>query len=354
MSNDYYTHGSFPTAGSPGSSASMRSELDSITGGFDKLVTLTANANKLIKVNSGATAQTTSTITDDGSTVAINNPLTATTFNGLTISSSTGTLTVANSKTVTFSNTLTFTGTDSSSVAFGAGGTVAYTSNKLSAFASTTSAELASVISDETGSGSLVFAASPTLSSVTVNTQLTIAGAQSITGQITSTLATGTAPFVIASTTKVSNLNVDLLDGADWAAPLAIGSTTPAAGAFTTLTTTGLASITNQINLTASAGIQYFLAGNQDGLGTNNPTVLRFANGGLNIGHGDSWSGTGGTITDYVTIDSSGNFISTVNTSAASLTANKTFVFELTSDTELKIKVRGSDGVTRSVSLTLA
>lgn len=34
----------------------------------------------------------------------------------------------------------------------------------------------------------------------------------SMSSQLTSTLATGTAPFVIASTTKVANLNVDLLD----------------------------------------------------------------------------------------------------------------------------------------------
>jgi hypothetical protein len=73
------------------------------------------------------------------------------------------TLTIADSKTLTVSNTLTFTGTDSSSVAFGAGGTVAYTGNKLSAFAATTSSELAGVISDETGTGALVFANTPTL-----------------------------------------------------------------------------------------------------------------------------------------------------------------------------------------------
>ena len=35
----------------------------------------------------------------------------------------------------------------------------------------------------------------------------------SASGQITSTVATGTAPLVIASTTKVSNLNADQLDG---------------------------------------------------------------------------------------------------------------------------------------------
>jgi hypothetical protein len=64
----------------------------------------------------------------------------------------------------------------------------------------------------------------------------------SASGQITSTLATGTAPFSIASTTVVPNLNVSQLLGNTWAAPAAIGSTTPAAGTFTSLTvTTGLA-----------------------------------------------------------------------------------------------------------------
>ena len=89
----------------------------------------------------------------------------ATTVNKVTITApATGsTLTIADGKTLTASNTLTFTGTDASSVAFGTGGTVAYTSNKLSAFAATTSAELAGVISNETGSGSLVFGTGPTI-----------------------------------------------------------------------------------------------------------------------------------------------------------------------------------------------
>ena len=89
----------------------------------------------------------------------------ATSVNKVTITApATGsTLTVADGKTLTASNTLTFTGTDASSVAFGTGGTAAYTANKLSAFAATSSAELLGVISDETGSGALVFATSPTL-----------------------------------------------------------------------------------------------------------------------------------------------------------------------------------------------
>lgn len=79
----------------------------------------------------------------------------------LTAPATSATLTIADGKTLTASNTLTFTGTDSSSVAFGAGGTVTYTSNNLSVFAATTSAQLAGVISDETGSGALVFGTSP-------------------------------------------------------------------------------------------------------------------------------------------------------------------------------------------------
>lgn len=90
---------------------------------------------------------------------------TATSINkvAITAPATSATVTIADGKTFTCSNTLTFTGTDASSVAFGTGGTVAYTSNKLSVFAATTSAELAGVISDETGSGALVFANSPTL-----------------------------------------------------------------------------------------------------------------------------------------------------------------------------------------------
>lgn len=82
------------------------------------------------------------------------------------------TLTIADGKTLTASNTLTLTGTDGSSVAFSNGGTVAYVANKLSVFAATTSAELAGVISDETGTGSLVFASSPTLVSPTLGAAL--------------------------------------------------------------------------------------------------------------------------------------------------------------------------------------
>jgi len=98
----------------------------------------------------------------------------ATSINKVTLTApATGsTLTIADGKTLTASNTLTFTGTDTASVAFGAGGTVAYVADKLSVFAATTSAELAGVISDETGTGALVFASSPTLVTPTLGAAL--------------------------------------------------------------------------------------------------------------------------------------------------------------------------------------
>ena len=143
---------------------------------------------------------------------------TATSVNKLTITAPTtsATLTIADSKTLTASNTLTLTGTDSSSVAFGAGGTVAYVANKLSVFAATTSAELAGVISDETGSGALVFANTPTLvtpalgaataTSINIGTGTTITKHLSATGAVD--FAAITAPNCDTKTITVTNAAV--------------------------------------------------------------------------------------------------------------------------------------------------
>lgn len=61
------------------------------------------------------------------------------------------------------------------------------------------------------------------------------AASYTIASPLQSTVTTGTAPFIVASTTNVANLNASLLGGATFAAPGAIGGTTPAAGTFTTL-----------------------------------------------------------------------------------------------------------------------
>lgn len=79
----------------------------------------------------------------------------------------------------------------------------------------------------------------------------------SVTGVITSTQATGTAPFTIASTTNVANLNASSLNGATFAAPGAIGGTTASAGTFTALTATGTTTLATSLGgiLKATAGV---------------------------------------------------------------------------------------------------
>jgi hypothetical protein len=57
----------------------------------------------------------------------------------------------------------------------------------------------------------------------------TIAGIKTFTAQLASSVATGTAPFSVASTTKVTNLNADLLDGLS-SADFALSTTTLTAG----------------------------------------------------------------------------------------------------------------------------
>ena len=86
----------------------------------------------------------------------------------------------------------------------------------------------------------------------------------SASGQVTSTVTTGTAPFVIASTTVTPNLNAALLNGATFAAPGAIGGTTPGSGAFTTLT--GTSSLTLGVN--GGTGGSVILEGSTSGSAT--------------------------------------------------------------------------------------
>ena len=162
---------------SDGSNTTTISIDTAVTVDLNTAQTLT---NKTINLTSNTlvatSAQLAAAITDEtgtGVVVFSNTPTlvtpvlgvaTATSINKVTITTpATGsTLTIADGKTFTASNTLTFTGTDASSVAFSAGGTVAYVADKLSVFAATSSSELAGVISDETGTGALVFANTPT------------------------------------------------------------------------------------------------------------------------------------------------------------------------------------------------
>ncbi len=199
-------------AGGTGLTSAVNSSTNTVTFDIDTTVaTLTGTqtlTNKTIDLTSNTlvatSAQIAAAVTDEtgsGALVFANTPTlvtpvlgvaTATSINKLTITApaTSSTLTVADGKTLTASNTLTLTGTDGSSAAFGNGGTVAYVANKLSVFAATTSSELAGVISDETGTGALVFANTPTL----VTPVLGAATATSVTatsGNLTIAAASG-------------------------------------------------------------------------------------------------------------------------------------------------------------------
>lgn len=57
---------------------------------------------------------------------------------------------------------------------------------------------------------------------------------------------------------------------------------------------------------------------------------------------------------EWSRIDAAGNTIATLQASPPALAANSQMVINLTSDTNLRISVRGSDGTTRVANITLA
>jgi hypothetical protein len=224
-------------------------------------------------------------------------------------------LTIANQKTITFSNTLTFAGTDSSSIAFGSGGTVAYTANKLSVFAATSSSELASVISDETGSGALVFANSPTLSGTPLAPTAT-------TGTNTTQIATTAfvkaeiATVIDSAPTALDTLNelaAALGDDANYAATIttALGTKAPINSPTFTGTVSGItASMVGLGNVTNESKSTMFTSPTFTGTTTLQQTVEKFISPSISA--------------NAVTIDFNTGAISYLSSNASNITANFT------------------------------
>lgn len=138
---EYYSHTTFPATGALLSSSAMRSELESIETGFGKFPDLSGNGSKIVAVNSGATALEAITTTGTGSGVRATSPTLVTPLLGTPTS---GVLTNC-------------TGLPISTGVSGLGANIA------TFLATASSANLAAAVTDETGSGALVFATSPTL-----------------------------------------------------------------------------------------------------------------------------------------------------------------------------------------------
>lgn len=253
--------------------------------------------------------------------------------------------------------------------------TCALTSLTLAQFAATTSAQLAGVISDETGTGLLVFGTSPVLTTPNLGTPSAInltnatatpacatcntsaspitnnvltkgsGGAQGITNslatddgttltytgtggfsapKLVSTVATGTAPLTVTSTTVVPNLNAATLNGATFASPGTIGGTSPGIAQFTQLILTHAFALSNIPTITGAG-----CGGSAASIPSANGTVA-FT---INVGTAPASSGCTVTLPTATTgWNCSVNDFTTISTSVfvqkqtASTTGSATFV----------------------------
>ena len=176
---------------------------------------------------------------------------TATSVNkvAITAPATSATLTLANGSSLITSGaySTTLTSTANTTVTLPTSGTLATTSNKLSDFAATSSSELAGIISDETGTGSLVFSNSPVLVTPNIGTPsaatLTNATGLPITTGV-SGLGTGVATFL--ATPSSANLAAALTD--ETGTGLAVFNTSPNINTSITTSSTTF----NLINSTAT------------------------------------------------------------------------------------------------------
>jgi hypothetical protein len=181
-------------------------------------------------------------------------------------------------------------------------GTIALLANNLGSFAPTTSEELLSVISDESGSGQLVFSNSPTLTTPTISTSIkSNSSTFSIVPETVTTLNVGGSDLtdltIGANTTTSQTVNI------------ATGATTTGNTKSIFIGTGGLSGSTTNVTIGSNTG-----AGT---LQINSPSVS--FSGNMNV----DGSVTGNTAT-FVSSATSRTFNSTVATGTAPFVVNST------------------------------
>lgn len=182
-------------------------------------------SNQIIYKNSSGTFTGSSGLQYDGVSIKVNGNLESVYTNGdeggeIFLNKATTNTTITNGVTIDvwqnrlrlFENGGTNRGyyLDITSGVTSAGTQIATTSNKLSAFASTSSSELAGVISDETGSGALVFGTSPSLTTPTLG----VASATSI-NKVAITAPATSATLTIADGKTLTASNTLTFTGTD-------------------------------------------------------------------------------------------------------------------------------------------
>jgi hypothetical protein len=230
----------------------------------------------------------------------------------------------------------------------------AATSGTLAQFAATTSAQLAGVISDETGSGSLVFATSPTLVTPVLGTPSS-GTLTSCTGLPISTgvsgLGTGVATFL--ATPSSANLASALTD--ETGSGKVVFDTSPQ---FTTSVTTG--STTFAVFNTAATTVNAFGAATAINLGASTGTTT--INNNLTVAGNLTINGTTTTLnTNTLTVDDKNIEIGAVasTTVTGTVTAGSAVVTSLSSTKDITVgsaftASSGFAGVTVPASTTVA